>query len=162
MLKTQSIDQLLSQAQVAIDNALNNPTILSALGDYGYTAARIQTGKKLYSEAAAAQIAQTAEAGGQISASATVNEAWETAKKSYIRFIKIARIAFKHDAGISIQLALSGTRKRTLSGWMGQATQFYKNAIANKVILSSFKNLASPSKSSKPDSLNSPLLKPLT
>lgn len=162
MLKTQSIDQLLSQAQVAIDNALNNPTILSALGDYAYTTARIQTGKKLYTEAAAAQLAQTAEAGEQISASATVNDAWETAKKSYIRFIKIARIAFKHDAGISTQLALSGTRKRTFSGWMAQATQFYKNAIANKVILSSFKNLASPSKSSKPDSLNSPLLKPLT
>lgn len=139
MSKPQSIDSLLNQAQVAIDNALNNPTILSALSDYGYTAARINQGKKRYNEAAAAQLSQTTEAGEQLSASATVNDARETAKKSYIRFVKIARIAFKRDAGISSQLALSGTRKRTLSGWLAQATQFYKNALANPAILKGFK-----------------------
>ncbi|MGB3769126.1 MAG: hypothetical protein WA947_21425 [Phormidesmis sp.] len=139
MSRTQSIDSLLHQAQVAIDNALNSPTVLSALSDYGYTAARIQKGKKLYSQAAAAQLAQSAEAGAQLSASAAVNDAWKTAQKSYVRFIKIARIAFKQDAGIGTQLALAGRRNRTLSGWMAQATQFYKNAIANKAILTGFK-----------------------
>ena len=56
------IDTLLSDAQVAIENALNNPDILNALKDYGYTTTRIQQGKALYNVAAAAQLAQTAEA----------------------------------------------------------------------------------------------------
>ena len=56
-----SIDTLLTEAQVAIDNALNNPKILGYLSDFGYTPARIQQGKKLYTIAADAQLAQTAE-----------------------------------------------------------------------------------------------------
>ncbi|MEL6603524.1 MAG: hypothetical protein AAFP20_09910 [Cyanobacteria bacterium J06614_10] len=130
-----SIDTLLSQAQLAIDNALNNPKILDYLSDYGYTTARIQRGKKLHNTAAAAQLAQTTEAGEQLSSTATLNEAWETAKKTYIRFVKVARVAFKRNAGASTQLDLNGSRKRTLSGWMAQATQFYKSAFASKAIL---------------------------
>ena len=133
------IDTLLSDAQVAIENALNNPDILNALKDYGYTTTRIQQGKALYNVAAAAQLAQTAEAGEQIAATATVNDAWETAKKSYMRFVKIARVAFKRNPGVSTQLDLGGTRKRTLSGWLAQAGQFYNNALADKAILSALK-----------------------
>ena len=95
--------------------------------------------KKLYNQAAAAQLAQAAKVGEQISASAAVKNAWDTAQKSYIRLVKIARIAFKRDAGICTQLALSGRRQRTLSGWMAQATQFYKNALASEAILTGFK-----------------------
>ncbi len=130
-----SIDNLLSQAQLAIDNALNNPKILEYLSDFGYTSARIQQGKKLYNTAAAAQLAQTIEAGEQISTTATLNEAWEIAKKTYIRFVKVARVVFKRNSGVSTQLDLGGSRKRTLSGWMVQSTQFYKNALASKAIL---------------------------
>lgn len=53
-----SVDILLSQAQVAIDNALNNPKILEYLNDFDYTSAKIQQGKKLYNLAVAAQLAQ--------------------------------------------------------------------------------------------------------
>ena len=135
MALDRSIDNLLSDAQLAIDNALNNPKVLGYLSDFGYTSARIQQGKKLYNIAAAAQLSQTTEAGEQISTTATLNEAWEAAKKTYIRFVKVARVAFKSDSGVSTQLGLNGSRKRTLSGWLAQATQFYKNAISNKEIL---------------------------
>ena len=70
-----SIDTLLSQVQVAIDNALTNPKILNYLNDFGYTSAKIQQGKKLYNVATAIQLAQQSEAGGQISATTVVNEA---------------------------------------------------------------------------------------
>jgi len=132
-----SIDTLLNEAQVAIDNALNNPKILSYLSDFGYNTARIQQGQKLYTVAAAAQLAQTAEAGGQISATATVNEAWAAAKKSYIRWVKVARVALKGNDGAATQLALSGKRKESLSGWLAQAKQFYSNALSDKGILKS-------------------------
>ena len=134
-----SIDTLLSQAQVAIDNALNNPKILEYLNGFGYTSAKIQQGKKLYSVAAAAQLAQQSEAGGQILSTTVVNDAWETAKKSYMRSLKVARVAFKGNSGVATQLDLTGTRKKSLSGWMAQANQFYKNALGDKAILAELK-----------------------
>ncbi|MGB3788039.1 MAG: hypothetical protein WA949_08515 [Phormidesmis sp.] len=135
MRKDFSIDTLLSDAQLAIDNALNNPTILEYLADFGYTKAKIQQGKQLYSAAAATQLTQQSEAGGQISATTDVNEAWETAKKSYMRFLKVAHVAFKRNSGVATQLDLDGTRKKSLSGWMAQANQFYKNALGDKAVL---------------------------
>ena len=134
-----SIHTLLSQAQLAIDNALNNPQILQYLSDFGYSSARIQQGKKLYNVAAAAQLAQRTEAGEQISATTAVNAAWEKAQKTYSRMVKVARIAFKRNAGVAVQLDLNGTRKKSLSGWLAQANQFYQNALGDKAILSQLK-----------------------
>ena len=134
-----SIDTLLSDAQLAIDNALNNPTILRYLADFGYTSAKVQQGKKLYNIAAAAQLVQQTEAGGQVSATTIMNEAWEDAKKTYSRMVKVARVAFKRNSGVAVQLDLNGTRKKSLSGWMAQANQFYKNALGDKAILAGLK-----------------------
>lgn len=134
-----SIDTLLGEAQLAIDNALNNPQILKYLSDFGYTSAKIQQGKKLYTVAASAQLTQQAEAGGQISATTGVNDAWETAKKSYSRMMKIARVAFKRNSGVATQLDLNGTRKKSLFGWLAQANQFYQNALGNQAVLAGLK-----------------------
>ena len=139
MAYNRSIDQILSQAQLAIDNSLNNPTVLAALSDFGYSAARIGKGKQLYNLAAAAQLAQTSEAGEQISATAAINEAWAIARKTYMRFVKVARVAFKGQNGVATQLDLAGRRKESLSGWMAQANQFYKNALADRATLSELK-----------------------
>ena len=134
-----SINTLLSQAQLAIDNALNNPQILKYLSDFGYSSVRIQQGKKLYNVAAAAQLAQQMEAGEQVSATTVVNDAWENAKKTYSRMIKVARVAFKRNSGVAVQLDLNGTRKKSLSGWLAQANQFYQNALGDRTILSGLK-----------------------
>ena len=129
-----NIDSFLHSAQVAIDNSLNNPAILQAVGELGYTSQRLQQGKKLYNLAAAAQLSQQSETGDQRSASQIVKDAWDAAKKPYIRNVKIARIAFKRNSGIATQLDLSGKRKQSLSGWLAQANQFYKNALEDKTV----------------------------
>lgn len=139
MRKDFSIDTLLSDAQLAIDNALNNPTILGYLSDFGYTSAKLQQGKRLYNQAAAAQLVQQSEAGEQISATSEVNSTWEKAKKTYSRLLKVARVAFKRNSGAAMQLELNGTRKKSLSGWLAQATQFYKNALSDKAVLAGLK-----------------------
>ncbi|MCG8366245.1 MAG: hypothetical protein MJA27_23280, partial [Pseudanabaenales cyanobacterium] len=51
----QPIDNFLNIAQVTIDNALNNPSVLDSLSQYGYTRDRIQYGKTLYENALTAQ-----------------------------------------------------------------------------------------------------------
>ncbi len=61
----ESIDSLLNSAQVAIDNALNNPDIQAYLSEYNHTPKRIQAGKALYETALVAQQKQQAEYGEQ-------------------------------------------------------------------------------------------------
>ena len=131
-----SLDTLLSQAQLAIDGALTNPQILAALSTCGYTPQRLQTGKQHYTRATAAQLTRTRQVGQQITATANLNAVWASARKSYIRSVKIARIAFKQDAGTRVQLGLNGPRQRTLSSWLTQADQFYQNALSSPTILS--------------------------
>lgn len=139
MQSDHTLETRLSQAQLAIENALNDPAILSALSDFGYTSAKLQKGKQLYNIAAAAQLAKSNEVGEQISATAAVQAARQTAEKTYIRYVKIARVAFKRNSGVATQLDLGGTRKESLSCWLAQANQFYKNALADRAILTGLK-----------------------
>ena len=56
-----------------------------------------------------------------------------------MRLVKVARVALKNNPGAVTKLSLSGTRKKSLSGWTAQATQFYKNALGDKEILTALK-----------------------
>lgn len=134
-----SIDTFLSDAQLAIDNSLNNPQILAAVKDFGYSTERLNQGKALYNALAAAQLEKSSESGEQISASEAVQAQWDIAKKSYMRLVKVARVALKKEGGAIAQLALSGKRKESLSGWLSQANQFYQNALSSPAILKALK-----------------------
>jgi len=127
----QKLDQFFLNAQTTIDNALSNIAIQDYLSAFGYTVDRIQVGKNLYEEAMSAQQHQIAERGERVAATADLNAVWSTARKSYIRLVKLARIAFKDDPGIATKLALKGRRKQNLSGWLLQAKQFYANALSD-------------------------------
>ncbi len=135
MSLNRSIDRLLEQARIAITNALGSPKILAYLSNFGYTEARIQSGRTRYETLLAAQQKQQSAYGNQISATETLETTWATAQKSYMRFIKVARITFKQQNGIATELALNHARKPSLSGWLSQANQFYTNALASTQIL---------------------------
>lgn len=49
--------------------------------------------------------------------------------------VKVARVAFKRHSGVAVQLDLSGTRQKSLFGWLAQANQFYQNVLSDKAIL---------------------------
>ena len=140
MNNSTSIDGLLHEAQVAIDNALTNEQILSALSNFGYTAERIEQGKALYTDAFTAQTLQKLEAGEQKAATAELEAHRAVAHTTYMRLVKIARVAFKRDVGIATQLDLNGDRKRSLAGWLAQVNQFYANALANPAVLEGLGN----------------------
>ena len=125
----QSMAQRLMEAQVAIDNSLNNPTILNAVAAFGYDAARLQAGRALYDEVMGLAAAQEREYGEQYEATAVVNAAWGTADLAYKKALKISRVVFKGNQKARNALGLSGSRKKTLSGWINQATNFYTNLL---------------------------------
>ena len=131
MPRYETIDEFLTRARVAIDNALANAEIQNSLSAFGYTPEKIQGGRVLYDRAQAATQQQITEYGEQIGSTAALNEAWQQAKTTYNPFVQVARVAFKKKPGIATQLAIAGARKRTLSGWVEQARVFYDNALSN-------------------------------
>ena len=131
----QKTDRFLHRAHVAIDNALNFAEIQTYLNQYGYTKIKLQEGQKLYTIALEACQKQQQEYGQQMSSTETVNTLWKEAKESYMRCVKIARVAFKNNPGVARALGLNGERKKSLSGWLNQAKQFYHNALNDPEII---------------------------
>ena len=117
-------------AQNAITNALGSEEIKSAMAAYGYDEARLQNGNALYNKASELQTLQVKEYGDQYSATDAMNLAKALANKSYIEYLKIARIALIGDRGAGASLQLDGKRKVTFSGWLAQAKTFYTNVLA--------------------------------
>jgi hypothetical protein len=124
---TKSIDQRLLEAQQAIDGSLNNPAILQTVAHMGYDQPRLQTARALYDEVMALVAAQQREYGEQYEASAALQAAWDAADLAYKRTLKLCRIAFRDQTKAQNALGLNGSRKKSLSGWIEQATTFYIN-----------------------------------
>ena len=127
-------DRLLA-AQVAISNAMTDEEIKSLIAAFGYDETRMNTGKGLLDAANQLQQVQQKEYGDQFQATDALNGLWAQADADYMRYVKIARIALKDDHAAFQKLALSGIRKKSLSGWMAQAKQFYLNALADMAVI---------------------------
>lgn len=63
-------------------------------------------------------------------------EAFLTARaglfKTYMKHLKLARMALRDNTGAKTALGLSGERKRSKSGYLAQAQQFYDGALNSK------------------------------
>lgn len=131
----QGIDSFLENARIAIENALNNETILTALSEWGYPREKLEVGKTLYETAASAQRQQKKEYGEQVGATDTLDRTRTTAQKTYARLTKVARAVLSDNPGALRELDLNGRRKQSLAGWLAQADQFYQQTLANPAIL---------------------------
>ena len=135
MANDQSIDERLLEAQVATSNAMSDPEILAALTELGYNAEKITAGKNLTEEVANLIFAQKKEYGEQYEATETVKNAWTAADKAYMKTLKIARIALRDNVKAQNALALTGIRKKSISGWLEQAEVFYRNLLGDEVLI---------------------------
>ncbi len=130
-----SIEQQLNLANIAIKNALTDPSLAAALADFGYTAARLRQGGMLHEQALALYQRQKNAYGDVQTANDAYAAAQAQAQETYMRYVKIARIALEHDRGAMHKLSLAGQRKRLQAGQLAQAQQFYANALYDTVIL---------------------------
>jgi hypothetical protein len=131
----QTIESIFDRSRIAIENSLSNPTIQTYLSEYGYSKEKIQAGQQLYQTALDLQQKQRREYGEQIEATAERDKLWDIAHATYMKFVKIARIAYKNNTGIATQLGINGNRKESFSGWLLDANQFYNNTLSNDSIL---------------------------
>ena len=137
---SQSIDQRMLAAQVAIDNALTGTEIKPLLAEYGYDETRLNEGKALLTALQDLHQKQIQEYGEQYAASDFLKTKWDEANSLYMKHVKVARVALQENRGSSQKLDLGGKRKVSLSGWLAQSNQFYINALADADILSKMNN----------------------
>lgn len=130
-----NIERRLARAQVAITNALADPGLQAALTTYGYTIARLEQGRALRDAAIVLYQQQKDGYGGLFAAADTLDEAQRQAGDTFMRHVKVARVALKQDRGALQKLGLLARRKRGLASWLAQAHQFYANAQSNPDIL---------------------------
>jgi len=137
-----NIDEQLASAELALGNARTDGDLADPLAQFGYDAERLTEGWTLYQAAATAHQRQTREYGEQFAASDAFSQAWTAAQAQVMRHVKVARIALKQNRGAYAELGLTGSRKRTLAGWLTQARQFYVNAQVDPEILTALARFA--------------------
>lgn len=124
-----SIADQLHAAEVAINNTLSNPVILTAVTAFGYSQTNLEAARALHQEAMALVAQQDMALGEQVEATQIAHKARHDAKRAYSAALKIARIVFRDDLTAQTALGLTGVRKTSLSGWLDQARRFYNNLL---------------------------------
>lgn len=131
----QSLDEYLSAAQIIINNTLIDPKLMAALSQFGYGEDKIQAGRVLFEQVETLDHRQSIEYGLQYAATEEVKKKWATAKKAYMRTLKVARIALAGKLKAESALLLRGRRKVGLTEWLDQATTFYINLLHDAELL---------------------------
>ena len=119
-MENNTIDAKLLNAEVAIDNAMGNAAISTALEVFG---------KALHERALTLHKKQKKEYGEQYAATSELKAALSSANKAYMLDLGVARVALRTQVSAVEPLQLNGQRKKTYSGWVEQVTMFYDNAL---------------------------------
>lgn len=122
-----------NQVKLLLDIAINDKNIQSKLNEYGYNSEKLREGISLFNETLKLYnkniISQNLENPDDF------QHLWNEANDCYSQLVHISRIALQYDRNAFIQLGLAGPRKKSLSGWLSQANQFYINALSNPEII---------------------------
>ena len=127
----QPIDEQLSDADVLITNAQADDDIMAAFATVGRDAAYFTDGQSRLDTARALHQQQDVEYGEQYAATDDLHAKKAVANDTYMRHLRLARIALEEDTAARAALRLDGRRRRTIDKWLGQAQGFYDNLAAN-------------------------------
>jgi len=119
-------------ARTLFENASRTPELSNVLATFGYTEAVFKEDLDLLNRVEALLMKKSMEQGEKIEATADFALAWRAANVTYIKTLKIARIALADEEKCGSGLMLSGVRKQTFSGWCLQAVTLYNNLLADK------------------------------
>ena len=126
---TQPIPDRLAAVDLAVRNALAEPDLLAALTPWSYDAVKLGAGQALHDAALALHLDADRERGEAVSATAALHDARDAAHTTYMQHVKVARVALT-DPGLQRDLGLDGPREKALLGWLDQARNFYRSALA--------------------------------
>ena len=100
-----------------------------------YDTTRLVEGLALISAAEDQYQQQQTEYAEQFQATTELQEKAAAARATYLRHLKLARVAFKSGTLGHKTLNLAGKRKEDFAGWMAQANQFYRVLLEDTALL---------------------------
>jgi hypothetical protein len=126
--------EFLEQARVALDNAVNQSEIASALADIGYTAEIITAGKTIYTETRAAFNLNKTEDDETSDAYAAFSKLKEQLYDMHFLHRKKAKVIFRNDHISADKLAIKGSLPQSYVKWIEAVRKFYTTALADEGI----------------------------
>jgi hypothetical protein len=134
MLDNRTMESRLFSIQGAIKNSLGDEEIIQNLQLVGFNKEKIRSGLVLHKAAHELYIRQIKEYGEQFAATDDVLDFRKQLRKTYMRHVKLARIAFKNDRHAYQSLGLEGDRMNSHTGLLHQMYAFYENALKSRSI----------------------------
>ena len=141
-----NIEEFLTAARTSLENAQNIPEVAAAVAVLGFDDTRMAAGLAYLVAAEDLQAAQVREYGQQYEATAAFKEAFKQADAHYTIHRQLASLAIRESPEQGKQLLLHQPKKRSRSGWLQQARDFYTNLLADEDLVAALTryNLARP------------------
>ena len=125
-----SLTKSMAEIGLAINGTLSNPTILALMAPFGYTEARIRAEGLAKYDTMKMEISNSQkEYGEQYSAYSEMTMLWDKNREIYMPILRIARIALKNQSGALHSLRATGTRRRSVTGFIADAEMLYSNLL---------------------------------
>ncbi len=125
----QSLTAKMALIGQGINGAIANLDIMNRLKTFGYTEEKMTAGKTLFDQTQSEIIAHEKEYGEQYSTYETVENLWEPLQKDYKQMRDLCRIGLKNREGALHSLRATGSRKRSVSGFIEDARILYTNLM---------------------------------
>jgi len=134
-----SIAHYVLDVEVLIVNSYRQPAIKKAVDKYGYDEAMLDVLKEVHQDLVGVldEQAHAKSVKRDLYAERTLLK--KQVQKVYMKYLKLARIAFVDDLKIREALLLDGERMRTYNEWLFQVAVFCSNLTANQDWLSLLK-----------------------
>jgi hypothetical protein len=124
-----SMGKKLLNMRDAISGVENTPEIQTMLDEYGYTRERMVEGRQLLDQATELMTIQVGEYSDKYVASSEFSKFWDKTYSKYMVTLKVVRVAFIDQPEILYRFSATGSRNRSLSGWLKDARVLYANLL---------------------------------
>ncbi|MCG8582830.1 MAG: hypothetical protein MI866_23115 [Bacteroidales bacterium] len=126
------ISEYQSGVEVLFRNSMDQEDVKSTVGKYGYGEAQLSRMYNLNRELSVLLDNIETAKRHKVRVYDEKNKLYESLKKDYMRYLKLARIALADNAGATAALILDGARARTKNEFILQMKAFISNLINNK------------------------------
>jgi hypothetical protein len=124
-----SKSQYLYQVNMLFTNSITDDVIKGAVCNFGYTESRLAEGKRMYEDLDAIEAEHGNKSVEKVTLYGRKKEKQKGLMRSYMKYLKIARIAFVSNIEAREALMIDGPRERTYKKWVFQISVFCNNLL---------------------------------
>jgi len=129
-MAVKSYANMLGEMSNAMNGALNSEEIIIRMERYGYTSERItEEGLNRLDNVHQLFALQRKEYGEQHDANAVSTDLQNETRSAYMDHVRLSRIALKNFPGALHSISATGSRKRSVAGFLKEARTFYLNML---------------------------------